>query len=294
MRAPSTSLPSDGSGAWSRKESVDEEFLLDIRRIAGHSEYRQCEALQERVWGVGDLVRVPALVLITAQDNGGLVLGAFHDDRLVGFVCSYPGLTPEGRLKHCSQLLAVDPECQGLGIGHRLKIAQRDAVRTQGIDLITWTFDPLASVNAHFNLVKLACTASTYLVDCYGTPVGGLNAGLSSDRLVAEWEIGASGAENRSVTEPVWVNRLGTEAGSGLVVNEHLDLDRNERVLGVEIPRDIQAMKRLNLDLARRWRHEVRDALRHFLSQGYRVVGFRSWQDGIRRCGYQLERSQAA
>ena len=41
--------------------------------------------------------------------------------------------------------MGVAPGYQGRGVGYRLKLAQREAVLDQGIDLITWTYDPLES-----------------------------------------------------------------------------------------------------------------------------------------------------
>ncbi len=63
------------------------------RRIA---EFTPVEALQRQVWAMpDDLEVVPLHLLVTAQRNGGLLLGAFDGDDLVGFVFGFPGLTAE-------------------------------------------------------------------------------------------------------------------------------------------------------------------------------------------------------
>jgi chorismate synthase len=51
-----------------------------------------------------------------------------------------------------------------------------------------WTFDPLQLGNAHLNLRSLRAVAAQYHVDLYG-PMGGINGGLPSDRLVVEWDL---------------------------------------------------------------------------------------------------------
>lgn len=51
------------------------------------------------------------------------------------------------------------PAYQNCGIGYCFKLTQREAAVAQGVDLITWTFDPLASLNARLNLYKLGCIA---------------------------------------------------------------------------------------------------------------------------------------
>jgi predicted GNAT superfamily acetyltransferase len=46
--------------------------------IRAVEDYRRCEELQTTVWGPDDIVGIPLLGLVTAQDNGGIVLGAFR------------------------------------------------------------------------------------------------------------------------------------------------------------------------------------------------------------------------
>ena len=79
------------------------------------------------------------------------------------------------------------PEYRRWGVGWRLKMAQRDAVLAQGLERITWTFDPLESANAHLNFAKLGVISDTYLPDFYGAMPEALNAGLPSDRLLVAW-----------------------------------------------------------------------------------------------------------
>lgn len=275
---------------------------LEIRPIGSLAELSACEALQERVWGAGDFVRVSSLVLVTARSSGGIVLGAFGDDgHLAGFTCSFPGLTEEGGVKQSSLLLAVDPELRHRGIGYALKLAQRKVAFSQGLDLITWTFDPLSSLNAHFNLTKLGCTARRYVEDCYGTPEGGLNQGLSTDRLIAEWWIRRPSVAVRldgfSLPERCrgrLVNEVETLPGTGLVRNRAKDLDLSDPELEIEIPGDVGAIKRQDLGLAKEWRSELRQMLVRYLSRGYRVVGFHRMADqGSLRGFYRLSEGTA-
>jgi predicted GNAT superfamily acetyltransferase len=274
---------------------------IDVRRLSEVDEYRECERLQERIWGPEDIGRASSLVLLTAQHNGGLALGAFAGHRLAGFVYSFLGLTPAGGFKHCSVLLAVDPQFHQAGIGYRLKLAQRQAVLAQGLDLITWTFDPLASINAFLNLRKLGCTSSVYLENYYGTPCGGLNAGLATDRLLAEWRIRAPRVEQRLrpvVEEPVTggalVNEVVSHPRSGLPMNRQCRLECRDPMLLVEIPGDLRAIKALDMDLAHAWRMELREILSRYFASGYQVVDFfrREYAGRLRSC-YVLRKGAA-
>lgn len=255
---------------------------IEVRRLGNLEELRQCEELQSRVWGPEDVVRVPALVMVTALGNGGFAFGGFADGKIVGFVLASPGLTDTGHVKQCSILMAVDPSYQNSGVGYRLKLAQREAALAQGLDLITWTFDPLASANSHLNLQKLGCVASRYFVDLYGTADRGLNAGLPTDRLLAEWwirkpEVAGRLANGRSSEPPAAtpaVDEVALDPRTGLPALRRMDLDRVEPVLLLEIPESIRAVKVADLELARTWREGVREILQHYLARGYRAAGF--------------------
>jgi len=80
----------------------------EVLRLSSLDEYRQCEELQARVWGPEDVVRVPALVMVAAQINGGFAFGAFGGGQLVGFVLASPGLTEQGQARRGSTLMAAD------------------------------------------------------------------------------------------------------------------------------------------------------------------------------------------
>src|SRR5208282_1496439 len=93
----------------------------------------------------------------------------------------------EERLCLYSQLTGVVPGYQSRGLGYRLKIVQRDLAHAAGIDLIAWAFDPLQAGNAHFNLTRLGAQAVRYVENMYGERTDQLNAGVPTDRLIAEW-----------------------------------------------------------------------------------------------------------
>lgn len=246
-----------------------------IKRVDCLEDYRACEALQDRIWGPGDIVGVPLLDLLTAQDNGGMVLGAYDSgDTVVGFVYSMLGLSESRQLKHCSVLLAVAPECQGQGLGYRLKMAQRAAALGQDIDLVTWTFDPLLSRNAHLNIAKLGAVSTSYLIDVYG-PGDGLNAGLETDRLFVEWRLmdppGRLGPASAARARPVNTVR---EDARGLPCCASIDTSAGDPILSVHIPPDIAVLKGMDLGLAVDWRRSTRELFLHYFERGYQVCDF--------------------
>ena len=170
-------------------------MTIEIRLVQTIAEYRAVEQMQREVWNLEEVEVVPDHLLLTVQKNGGLVIGAFdrppegENEQLVGFVFGFAGLTAAGQVKHCSHLAGVLPTHQNLGLGYRLKLAQRAHVVAQGIDLVTWTFDPLESRNARLNFHKLGVTCHTYLRNLYGDIRDALNAGLPSDRFQVDWRV---------------------------------------------------------------------------------------------------------
>src|SRR5688572_1063507 len=139
-----------------------------IRPLTALKELEAVEALQRLVWDDPSTV-VYKHMLISFVRNGGSIIGALDGDNVVGFVLSYLGMeSPEAErpamanLKLVSQRMAVLPEYRNTGIGYDLKLAQRQYAIKQGIRLITWTFDPLLSRNAHLNVRKLGGIVREY------------------------------------------------------------------------------------------------------------------------------------
>jgi predicted GNAT superfamily acetyltransferase len=151
--------------------------------------------LQHRVWGYSPIDTVPEQMFVVANESGGQVLAAFHNDEPVGFALAFAGIHGARRHLH-SHMVAVVPEFQDRGVGRALKLAQREDAIARGIDLIEWTFDPLQLKNAHFNLVRLGAIVRRYLPNCYGRTSSPLHAGLPTDRLVAEWWVKSDRVKN--------------------------------------------------------------------------------------------------
>jgi predicted GNAT superfamily acetyltransferase len=253
---------------------------ITIRPIQNHTEYLACETLQYDVWG--NFGAVPHHVLVTVQKNGGLVLGAFDDDLpadpvpLIGFVFGFLGRTSTGMVKHCSHMAAVRPAYRDANIGYRLKLAQREHVLAQGLTLITWTFDPLLSRNARFNLRKLGAVCRTYFRNVYGPEPEQPEGVLPSDRFQVDWWIGsdrvaqrAGGAPSNTTTSDICTGStlLNPQIGgpSAAITGERLCL---------QIPADLAALQQQDLPRARAWRYQVRELAETAFSAGYVVTDY--------------------
>lgn len=269
------------------------EDSVVIRPLYSPADMLLVEELQRAVW-VGDETEiVPTHMLLAVAHAGGVVLGAFEADRLLGMVFGFIGTdsaNPErvamARLKHCSHMLAVHPQARNRNIGFRLKQAQRLAIVGQGIRLATWTYDPLLSLNAHLNIRRLGAVCRSYLRDAYGPMRDGLNAGLASDRFEVEWWVTSKRVEARLAGRraPLDLAHF-LEAGAQKLNPSGLrqdgwpepppEAERPEATLVlVEIPPDFQALKAADLGLATAWRDHSRSLFEDLFTQGYLATDF--------------------
>ena len=158
-----------------------------IRACESLSELGACVELQQRIWGYAEPEVYPPRLFVTLTKIGGHVLGAFTaQGKLVGFAALMPAWRGRRRYYH-SLSLGVLPAHENRGLGRALKLEQRKVALRAGIDSIEWTYDPLRSKNAFFNIERLGAVARRYSPDHYGQVQSRFQQGLPSDRLVAEW-----------------------------------------------------------------------------------------------------------
>jgi predicted GNAT superfamily acetyltransferase len=262
---------------------------VTIRDLSSIADCRGVVAVQETVWGRDSEV-VPASLLVVSAKRGGILIGAFDEDRLIGFVWSMPAWR-DGLATQWSHMTGVLPEWRSRGVGERLKLAQRDRALAAGVDLIEWTFDPLQAANAHFNVACLGCLASDYRVDAYGDMSGPLHRGTPTDRLVAEWWIRRPHVERRLAARgptassslplardagvldaPVIIERR--DANDGWIASGAVTRGRTDRRLLVPVPPRFSEMQQQATELALAWRLATREAFTDSFARGYQVVDF--------------------
>jgi predicted GNAT superfamily acetyltransferase len=162
--------------------------VVTIRLCHSVEEFEQMVDLEVRVWGFAERDVVPSQMYVVAAKIGGQVLGAFVGGTMAGFALAYPAVRDAKPYLH-SHMAAVLPQFRDLGIGRQLKLAQRADALARGMPLIEWTFDPLQTKNAHFNICRLGAVSRRYLANIYGSTSSPLHAGLPTDRLLAEWHL---------------------------------------------------------------------------------------------------------
>jgi predicted GNAT superfamily acetyltransferase len=158
---------------------------VTVRDLDQPAELDELGALLTRIWNSPQpLVSFP--VLRALSHAGGMVLGAYAGDRLIGGAIGFRN--PDAPSLH-SHIVGIDPDQQGHGVGQTVKRHQRDWCLRRGITEITWTFDPLVRRNAVFNIDRIGAIGVRYLPDFYGPVADGYNAGLPTDRVLLRWDL---------------------------------------------------------------------------------------------------------
>ena len=280
-----------------------------IRSLETMAEYSAAEDIQRITWTMSDRDIIPAHALHAMQHSGAVLLGAFDGDRVVGFTFGILGTvdTPEridqvaaARLKMYSVIAGVLPDYQSRDVGYRLKMAQRDFALRIGVRLITWTYDPLESLNGRFNIGKLGAVCRRYLRHFHGD-MSGINNGLQTDRFEVEWWVTNNRVTARAARKwrPLRLEAL--LGGGALLVNEAgfneaglptppaNYVSRPSNLMLVEIPTSFQAIKKADFTLAQRWRSHTRDVFEGLFDSGFIVTDFVAHEDeGGRPHSYYL------
>lgn len=268
---------------------ADGKNNIKLRFIESPEDMRMVGELENKVWP-GDQP-VPYHILLAVVHNGGVLIGAYDGDDLVGYVFGFLGMyeTEDGiKVKHCSHQLGIHPDYQDHGLGFKLKRAQWQIVRQQGLDLITWTYDPLESRNAYFNLAKLGAVCNTYLRNEYGDMLDELNRDIPSDRFMVHWWINTQRvflrlsktsrkkldlahflAADAQVLNTTSLN----EGGWPVPESDRMDLledpETQKAIVLFEVPADFQGLKVTDIELAKRWRSYSRTIFELLFHQGY-------------------------
>ena len=220
----------------------------------------EVERLQREIWGVEDLEVYPALALKPQTEVGAILIGAFAEGRLVGFVFGFPGILNGETIIH-SDMLGISEDYRSHNLGYLLKLAQRDAALERGVKRITWTFDPLQSRNAHFNFSKLGVIADRYYVDYYGVTSSFLHR-FGTDRLWVTWLLDRE--RIKSVVDRKSLPHL-------VRVGEDLEPIAGDPIDGpqviIEIPGELKSHHEL-------WREATRQAFTNAIDAGYVVEDF--------------------
>ncbi|GAA4708094.1 GNAT family N-acetyltransferase [Nocardioides conyzicola] len=251
---------------------------VSVREVSELAELAAVVDLYAGIWGRDANPPMTLELLRAFTKAGNYVGGAFEDGRLVGACVGFFHAPSEDALH--SHIAGVSGDVLGRHVGFALKLHQRAWAMLRGVADIAWTFDPLVSRNAWFNLVKLAAHPVEYLPNFYGAMADTINGDDDSDRLLVRWSLRdpAVVAACAGSTSPALVAE---ELSAGAVVALGIGADGGPepgpldgRTSLVAVPPDISALRAADPALAQKWRLAVREALFALLADGARIAGF--------------------
>lgn len=259
--------------------------LVVVEEVTRLGEMQEIAALYDRIWGKTDAPPITVELMRALSKAGNYVAAAVDHDTVVG-ACVGFFHAPAHEALH-SHIAGVAPDTAGRHVGFALKLHQRAWAMAQGIADIAWTFDPLVSRNAHFNITKLAAEPVEYLRDFYGAMRDDINSGDASDRLLIRWRLAdpdvvlacsgkprTASVEEELAAGAVVMLAKSDEGGLDTPIVPGGHSSHGGSVSLVAVPRDIEALRRTDPALAERWREQVRDALTRLLADGGRIAGF--------------------
>ncbi len=259
-------------GGWWQLNGDNSITYKEISRL---EEVAEVVSLQSHIWSQDSVT--PLAQLVASIKNGGVIIGSFEKNQLIGFCYGFAGVK-EGNFYLVSHMAAVKSEYQNLGVGFQLKVKQREWALAYGYQKMVWTYDPLEVRNGFFNLCKLGAYSKQYLPSYYGEMNDKLNRGLPSDRLLIEWDLSSKRVERaingvnrlKKVNYQTWLN---WEEHGGVPVPVERDVILNQKGFLVSSPLNIQELKKSAPDVAKEWRFSLRKVMTEALSKGYIVTG---------------------
>ena len=253
--------------------------VITYRDLTTLDEFSAVVQLERDIWGPAYDDVVPVPILAVSVHSGGILIGAFDEGRMIGFVYSLPGIK-DGKPTQWSHMAGVLPGYQSRGLGYQLKLLQRERALNAGLDLVQWTYDPLQAMNAHLNFAKLGVVCDEYAVNIYGVSASPLHGGNPTDRFVADWFVRDARVEERLRGAAPLASVMTVEpAGRARPAGEWLepaivDLTLTTKRISVEIPMGFTDMLSQAPELALSWRMATREIFTTYFHRGYRAVEF--------------------
>lgn len=249
-----------------------------VKELQTIEEIEEVRQLEREIWASEC---VPMHQIVSSINNGGLVLGAYLRNELIGFNYGNAGFV-DGESYLYSHMLGIKREFRELGVGELIKHRQKEIAGEMGYAKSKWTFDPLEVRNGYLNFTKLRTYSKTYLPDYYGELNDPFNKLLPSDRILVEWNINDGDylrwdskieelIEEAVEIVPWSLNIVGLPT----LDNDHT-FDSNISFIKdaylLPVPISFQKIKVESPSLAEDWRYKTRTIFQTLFSQGYAVV----------------------
>ncbi|MEX1077717.1 MAG: hypothetical protein WED09_01235 [Homoserinimonas sp.] len=267
---------SDIAAVQARSAATNAAVKAGVRIADEHemARFHEIDSLFKTVWGLTAATGpIPAELVRSMSHGGASISAAYNGDNALCGAAVMIGSANDHSVY--SLIAGVLPDLADRGVGFAIKQHQRAWALERGIDRMVWTFDPLVSRNARFNLTKLGASSSEYIENFYGEMQGQINANDESDRLVAIWQLCSESAisaseghvpdPQRPTFGPSDVREIGPDDKPILV--------EAAGSLWCRVPHDVVALRQQSPGVAAAWRSCIRSAFSTAFASGHRARG---------------------
>ncbi len=275
--------------------------VFEYKEMLDFTNYDILEEIQVDAWGMPARELVPKRLIYATLKSGGVVIGAFKNDEVIGYCWGWVGNQEPYGLFIYSHHNAVRKQYQNQGIGMQLKLAQREWALKKGYNLINWTFDPLQSKNCYLNLHKLGVTCSNYKRNYWGEMRDFLNKGIDTDRFYCNWYINSKDVLEKIEGKTEDFSQLAQiedyrvfdiDSDVDLIIKE-INLNLDSKYIFIEIPPNFTHLINNDKPTLIQWRNETRNAFEYYFQKGYKAVDFFVLKDtNIVKCFHILKREE--
>ena len=232
-------------------------------RILEHSDYAICQQIvvnQQLIWDIPAAEVVPFWKLMTLPSTGGVLVGAFDGDNIVGHAMLSPAVDPHSNDPFFYlDMVGVLPVYRNLGLAERMLQRAKAVAGERHISSIQWTFDPLEMANANLYIRKLGAQAVRFYPDYYGPPPE-KNPAFCTDRFWVKWNLRA---KTRTEKLPATI----------LQFNQMIDFSTVES-FAIALPDDFRQLATEQPERAAHIRNSSRFLFTHIFQQGFAIVDF--------------------
>jgi Uncharacterized conserved protein len=256
-----------------------------VKELDSFGQFEDLARLQKSIWHLSDSDQISTITMRALSMKYpvmGLLLGAYHDQRMIGFVVCMP--TREFSTLY-GMIMGVLPEYQNSEVGYKLGLKVLEICNKQGVTKICWTYDPLDSRLGHLYLNKWGAIAIRYEADYYQLK-DEYNSKVPLDRFIVDCNLQSSrviGKINKDI-EPLTL----TQAIKEFPVATANYFPDAPSVL-VKIPSNFNELKKSDLEEAIEARMNTRTIFEEYINtRAFFIAGLFSEKIGNQRENYYL------
>lgn len=259
-----------------------------VKELDSFDQFEELATLQKAIWHLSDRDQISTITLRALSMEYpimGLMLGAYHNKNMVGFVVCMP--TRESSTLY-GMIMGVLPEYHNFEVGNKLGRKVLEKCNKENISKICWTFDPLDSRLGYLYLNKWGAIAIKYEPNYYQLK-DEFNSKIPLDRFIVDCHLQSSRVINR-INKEVHPISL-TQALSEFPIADAINFPDNPSVL-VQIPSNFNGLMQNNLDEAIAFRMKTRPVFEEYINnRAYFIAGlFSEKLEGKRENYYLMEK----